>query len=100
MQKELVLIRPIITEKTMLKAQDGVFTFMVHPKANKRQIAEVVEEQFKVHVIDVKTQSIKGKVRRFGKRRLQSTLSDYKKALVKLKKGENIELFDVSTEEK
>jgi len=98
MQTDLVLTRPIISEKSMVLAQNGIFTFEVAKAANKDQIAKAVAAAFNVHVTEVSTSVIKGKERRFGSRRSPKKLSDSKKAMVSLKKGEKIDLFDIKEE--
>ncbi|HLD11386.1 MAG TPA: 50S ribosomal protein L23 [Patescibacteria group bacterium] len=90
------LRRPIITEKSITDAKDGWFTFRVVPDTTKEQIKRMIESQFNVHVVEVRTMRIAGKTRRSGKRRLLTETPSYKKALVKLKSGEKINLFEVS----
>lgn len=98
MQSDLILIKPIISEKSMLAAQNGTFTFEVAAGANKNRIAEVVEQSFGVHVINICTSVIKGKTRRFGSKRVPKKAQDSKKAMLTLKKGEKIDLFDIKEE--
>jgi large subunit ribosomal protein L23 len=87
---------PVITEKSMLKAQaQRVYTFYVDPTANKQQIAESVEKTFGVNVIDVHTSSIAGKSKRTGKKRMEMQTNNRKKAMVTLKEGQSIAVFDV-----
>ncbi len=88
-------IEPLITEKTLNLASHNWFTFAVDKKATKPQIAKLVEKNFKVHVVDVKTLSIKGKTYRAGRKGGYQTRPDGKKALIKLKNGEKIDLFTV-----
>jgi large subunit ribosomal protein L23 len=97
-RQDLVLIRPIISEKTMRLAQLGQFTFEVALDANKYQIRAAVESNFKVKVVEIKTIKLKGKVRRFGSKRQPSQLSGMKKAVVKLKKDQKIDLFEIKEE--
>ena len=84
----------------MDEAGGGRFTFVVGKTASKPEIKKAVEEQFKVHVVSVKTLIAKGKRGKVGKKRTQIAYSSMKKAIVKLKEGQKIELFDVQTEEK
>ena len=98
MRSDLVLKRPLITEKSMLLAQEGKYTFEVNPKANKQMIAQAVNDHFKVDAIKVSTATIKGKIKRFGAKRQPAKLSMVKKAVVELKKGQKIELFEVKEE--
>lgn len=100
MKFDLIIKRPIITERTMLLAQLGKFSFEVDKKANKNQIKEVVEKIFKVNVVSIATSAIRGKSKRFGAKRVTVKLSDSKKAMVELKKGQRIDLFEIEDEKK
>jgi large subunit ribosomal protein L23 len=86
-----VLKRPIISEKSFASADNDKYVFMVEKGATKVEIAAAVEKAFSVHVIDVNTITVKGKVKRFGK--VFGSRKDYKKAIVTIKKGEKIEDF-------
>jgi len=93
-----ILIRPLITEKmtNITAAFPEKYGFIVNLKANKIEIAKAIEKRFNVHVIDVKTIKHHGKrktqFRRSG--RFEGRTPKYKKAIVTLKKGETIELFE------
>ncbi len=100
MRQDLVLKRPIITEKTMALAQLGKFTFEVDPEATKQSIAQAVENYFNVEVTKVSTVTLHGKTKRFGVKRQPKKLADIHKAVVELKKGQKIDLFEVKEEEK
>lgn len=92
-----ILIRPLITEKmTNLTADKGKYGFIVNPKANKIEIKKAIEKKFNVHVVDVKTINYKGKTKtQFRKSgRFEGRTSKFKKAIVTLKEGETIELFE------
>jgi large subunit ribosomal protein L23 len=87
-----VLKQVRLTEKaSQLSADLGQYTFEVAPKATKHQIAAAVEKTFKVSVVRVNTQTIKGKPKRTRAGR-PTTTSKIKKALVTLKAGDKIEL--------
>ncbi|MDP3758652.1 MAG: 50S ribosomal protein L23 [Candidatus Daviesbacteria bacterium] len=90
----IVLKRPIITEKSMNQAGLGKFTFEVVSRADKKNIKQAIEEKFKVTVISVATNIVKGKTARVGKRRAEITKSSWKKAIVGLAKGQKIDLFE------
>lgn len=90
-----VLIRPLLTEKSTKQAEKGKFTFQVGIHADKVSIKKAIEKAFPVHVTDVATIIVKGKTVRTGMRRTEKTLSPWKKAVVTLKKGEKIGLFNV-----
>jgi large subunit ribosomal protein L23 len=78
-----VLIRPIITEKSVSMHEDKRYTFQVHPDANKIEIKYAVETIFGVQVDRVRTISVPGKRRRVGAH--VGYTSDWKKAVVILK---------------
>jgi large subunit ribosomal protein L23 len=87
-----VLIRPIITEASTDALQLNKYTFEVAPWANKVQIRQAVEDIFKVHVVKVNTLWVRGKKRR--RRQFVVKQPDWKKAIVTLKPGETIEVFN------
>lgn len=87
-----ILIKPIITEKSTAMMAEGKYTFQVPLKANKYQIRDAVEEVFQVKVASVSTMRMEGKTKRMG--RYVGKRSDWKKAIVTLKEGESIELFE------
>ncbi|MCL4339276.1 50S ribosomal protein L23 [Patescibacteria group bacterium] len=92
---ENVIIRPIITEKSLIDAKNGIFTFAVEGKATKFQIKKAIESMFSVHVKLITTVKTKGKKRTVGRKRLTVYKPDLKKARVKLAKDEKIDLFEV-----
>lgn len=79
-----IVIRPIITEKSMSMFADKKYTFEVAKSATKIDIARAVEELFDVKVAKVNTLNVKGHLRRQG--RTQGYTSDWKKAVVTLSK--------------
>ena len=87
------IVRPIVTEKTSAAFQDrGEYTFEVHPEANKTAIRQAIESLFGVKVTAVWTSQQRGKPRRMGG---QSGLRPrWKKAIVTLKEGDTIEIFE------
>jgi large subunit ribosomal protein L23 len=93
MRGDLVLVRPIITEKSMTGTNSGRYTFQVAKAATKQEIAQAVAESFKVDVVAVNTATVKGKVRKVGKR--VGKQSDWKKAIVTLAEGQRIERYFV-----
>jgi large subunit ribosomal protein L23 len=88
-----ILIMPLVSEKsTNLRADHNKYVFRVDKRANKLQIKNAVEQLFKVKVQDVTTMIMYGRPKRLG--RYEGKRPDWKKAIVKLKKGEAIELFE------
>ncbi len=91
-----IIIKPIITEKSMSDAGNGKFTFLVRSDSNKTMIKKAVEKKFEVHVVSLTTALTKGKSKRVGARREEKVLSSVKKTIVTLRKGEKISLFSLS----
>ena len=87
-----VLRRPLVTEKNSLLQAQGKYAFEVAAKANKRQVKRAVETAFKVDVTGVNMVTVHGKQRRVG--RQQVLTAPWKKAIVTLKPGDKIELFE------
>ena len=88
MKANQIIRRPLVTEKsTMLRdAGTDIIAFEVDPKANKIQVKDAVEQLFKVKVEDVRLFNVSGKVKRMG--RYAGKRRDWRKAYVRLKKGE------------
>jgi large subunit ribosomal protein L23 len=92
MQADKILKLVRLSEKSnKLSSELGQYTFEVYGHANKHQIAEAVEQTFKVTVRRVNTQNYRGKNKR-TRRGGVTVGSDYKKAIVTLKQGDKIEL--------
>ena len=88
-----VVVRPVVTEKSSAAYQTGrIYTFEVHPEANKLAIKQAVEQLFGVKVTGVWTMNQRGKTRRVGK--TVGARSNWKKAIVKLREGDTIEIFE------
>ena len=87
-----VLRRPLITEKNSILQAQSKYVFEVAKEANKPQVKQAVEKAFKVKVNTVNVITVPGKMRRVG-RRVVLTQS-WKKAVVTLKPGDKIELFE------
>jgi large subunit ribosomal protein L23 len=88
-----IIKRPLLTEKSGFVRENGNFyTFEVEKTATKEQIRQAVEALFKVHVIKVNTVTLPGKSKRFGKN--MSEAKRMKKAIVKLKKDEKIDILE------
>jgi large subunit ribosomal protein L23 len=87
-----VLRRPLITEKNSALQAQGKYAFKVAEEANKEQIKQAVEKAFKVTVTGVNVMTVAGKRRRMRGREVMSP--SWKKALVTLKPGDKIELFE------
>lgn len=88
-----IIIRPLLTEKSMDMSHAGKYSFRVADDANKIEIAQAVEKIFKVQVLKVNTMRVRGKKRRVG-RMPEGRTSDWKKAIVTLKPGFTITMFE------
>lgn len=87
-----VLIRPVVSEKSLGLMEENKYTFIVDNNANKIEIKKAVEELFKVKVLKVRTLKVPGKNRRMG--RYEGKTPERKKAIVTLRPGDKIEVFE------
>lgn len=92
MQLYEVLRRPLVTEKSAILQAQGKYLFEVAKVANKNQVKQAVEKTFDVQVTAVNVMTVHGKTRRMGRRIF--TTPSWKKAIVTLKPGDKIELFE------
>ena len=92
MDNTKVIIKPLVTEKsTHLQQTRNAYAFHVHPRANKPQIKQAVEQIYNVKVVDVRTMTRKGKPRRTKFKMTHGP--DWKRAIVVLDENSMIELF-------
>ncbi len=91
-----VILRPVVSEKSYGLLDEGVYTFIVDPNANKTEIRQAVEAIFSVRVIKVNTLNRKGKRKRNRNRRthIVGQRPDLKRAIVTLAGGDRIDLFE------
>ena len=88
-----IIYQAIISEKgTVLRDESNRYVLKVHPQANKIEIKKAIESTFSVKVLDIKTINIKGKAKRLG--RFAGRRSNWKKAIVRLKEGDSIDIFE------
>ena len=83
------VIAPIITEKATKISEKNQYVFKVRIDSNKKEIKEAIEKLFKVKVKSVNTTKIKGKIKIF--KGTKGRRSDYKKAIISLNEGENLD---------
>ena len=86
-----VIIRPVVSEKSYVLSAADRYTFRVHPDAHKTQIRQAVEELFDVHVVEVRTLSVKSKPKRRGA--TSGRTDSWRKAIVQVRPGETIPIF-------
>ena len=87
-----VLLAPVVSEKSYSLIADRKYSFRVHPKAHKTQVRQAVEELFNVKVERVNVSQVKAKPKRRGL--IRGTKPGWKKAVVHLRKGDTIEIFE------
>ena len=87
-----LLVRPMITEKNTSLQESGKYVFEVSDAANKTQIKQAVEKAFNVTVTAVNIVRVPGKMKRMGRSLFKT--SEWKKAIVSLKKGDKIQIFE------
>lgn len=92
--------RPLITEKSMALAQTGWYTFAVNAFARKEQIAKEISRLYNVTVREIRTVRRVGKMHRTGKKMIMKQHTDWKKAMVRLMKGQKIAVFDIGEQAK
>ncbi|MBI4679037.1 MAG: 50S ribosomal protein L23 [Elusimicrobia bacterium] len=88
-----VIVRPLLTERsTIMKEKYNQYVFETGLAASKTDVRRAVEDLFKVRVERVRTMTVRGKSRRYG--RNTGLRPDWKKAIVTLEKGQKIDLAD------
>ncbi len=89
------MITPVFTEKSLKLAKEGKYTFWVNVKQDKMSLKALIAKLFGVHVIDIKTVTTSGETKK-NNRGVKVTTLRGKKAIVTLKEGEKIDLFEES----
>lgn len=87
-----VILAPVVSEKSYGLIDNNAYTFVVHPGANKTEIRQAIEQIWDVSVLSVNTINRKGKKKRF--RFTEGKRADTKRAIVKLREGDKIDLFE------
>ena len=87
-----VLLKPVITEKATIISEQNKYVFKVATRANKDQIKEAIKAIYKVEPVKINVVNVRGKERRL--RLGTGFTSSWKKAIVTLKDGDKIELFE------
>jgi large subunit ribosomal protein L23 len=89
-----VILRPVVSEKSYALLDQGVYTFVVAPDANKIEIRHAVEAIFGVNVVRVNTMNRRGKRKRNRRQQTFGKRSDTKRAVVTLASGQSIPIFE------
>jgi large subunit ribosomal protein L23 len=91
MEHSQVILRPVLSEKSYVLSAANRYTFRVHPDAHKTQIRQAAEALFDVHVVDVRTSTVRSKPKHRGTTRGRTRA--WKKAIVQVRAGESIPIF-------
>ena len=91
MHASQVLLKPIVSEKSYEATTRGMYTFKVHPDAHRTQVRDAIEELFEVDVVKVNIVKVQPKPKRRGM--FKGVKPGWKKAIVQLKPGQTIEVF-------
>jgi large subunit ribosomal protein L23 len=89
-----ILIRPVISEKTYALMEKHTYVFVVDPRATKVDVRNAVEQAFDVKVVNVNTLNRKGKSTRNRRTNVVGTKPSSKRAIVTLRQGDSINLFE------
>ena len=92
MHAHQIVLAPIVSEKSYHGSVHGKYTFRVHEDAHKTQVRQAIEELFEVHVVKVNILKVQAKPKRRGM--IRGTKPGWKKAIVQLKPGQTIEIFE------
>ena len=87
-----VLLAPVVSEKSYSLIADRKYSFRVHKDAHKTQVRQAVEELFGVHVTSVNISQVRPKPKRRGM--IRGIKPGWKKAIVQVREGETIEIFE------
>jgi large subunit ribosomal protein L23 len=87
-----VLLAPVVSEKSYSLIEDRKYSFRVHSDAHKTQVRQAVEQLFGVKVIAVNIIKVKPKPKK--RNFIQGTRPGWKKAIVQLKEGDTIDIFE------
>lgn len=93
-----MLLRPIISEKSLDLARKNKYTFKVDRTANKPEIKKATEKVFEVKVLKVQTVTVPGKTYRSGKKWIIRKRGNWKKAIVTIHGDKRIDLFEAANE--
>jgi large subunit ribosomal protein L23 len=96
MDARQVIVEPVVSEKSYALMAEGKYTFRVNDRAHKTQISHAVQQIFDVKVVGVRTSRVRSKPKRRGLHKGKTRA--WKKAIVELAPGDQIELFEGSTE--
>lgn len=88
-----IILAPVITEKSMFLVKQGKYTFRVSKTSNKNKIKKAMKDKFGVDAISVLTMNVKAKKKNMQRHKYE--VPGFKKAIVKVKEGQKIDLFEI-----
>lgn len=91
----IIIKKPVITEKSLSFASRGWYTFAVDVHARKEDIVRELKQAYNVDVTEVRTMRMPSKTRKVGRKMTTVTKSEWKKAMVQLKQGQKLDIYDV-----
>ena len=94
-----IIVRPHITEKSLMLASRGSYSFVVAKFARKEEIKSAIHKLYNVHVLEARTIAMAGKTKKSGKRMKIVSKTPWKKAIVRLAPGEKIDAFEITKDE-
>jgi large subunit ribosomal protein L23 len=97
MKTNLIVLKPVFTEKTLIQQEKGKYAFWVKRDATKGQIQSSFETVFGIKPLSVNTVLVKGKNKTDWKKRLPIKKPDLKKAIITIDKNTKIELLNIKT---
>ena len=97
MKTNLIVLKPVFTEKTLSQQEHGKYAFWVRREATKGQIETSFEAVFGIKPLNINTVLVKGKTKTNYKTRLPIKKSDLKKAIITVDKNKKIELLNINT---
>ena len=92
MEPGQIILAPVVSEKSYAGIEAGKYAFRVHPDAHRTQVRQAVETLFDVNVVKVNIVKVQPKPKRRG--RFIGTKPGWKKAVVQLRQGDSIEIFE------
>jgi len=93
-----IILAPVITEKSMQLVKLGKYTFKVSIASDKRKIKKEIKDKFNVDAVSVRTMTVKARKKNMQRHKYE--IPAFKKAIVKVKAGQKIDLFEVGGSKK
>jgi len=99
-QPQKIILRPVVTEKSVAAQDRGLYSFWVSVSARKPQISQAFESIFKIKPLKINLLNLKGKTKTDWKKRLPIHRPDRKKAIITVKRDQKIEILSLKNDQK